>query len=214
MKTQKNCIERLSKYRDTLYRLRSMGFVKVFSDNLADAVGVASSQVRKDFSIFGLSGNKKGGYVIDDLVNKINGILGKNEVQKIIVAGVGNIGKALMHYTGFESRGIKIVAAFDKDQAKINRTGMVPVLPLDELKDFLAEHPGVKVGVVAVPEAAAQQVVDQMISAGIKGILNFAPIRLNIPPDFIVNDVNVGLELETVIYFVNALDKETPHARN
>ncbi len=107
MITNKNCVIRISRYRNALYRLKALGFVKVFSDNLADAVGVLPSQVRKDFSIFGFSGNKRGGYQVEELIAKMNSILGKDQVQKVIVAGAGNIGMALMKYAGFEKEGMK-----------------------------------------------------------------------------------------------------------
>lgn len=207
MKTSKQSIARLHSYREALYRLKYLGFVKVFSDNLADAIGATASQVRKDFSIFGLIGNKKGGYVIDELINKLDELLGKNQPQHIIVVGSGNIGKALMSYKGFGKVGIHVVAAFDTDEAKTNRAAEIPILPLGELKEF-AKQRHIKVGVIAVPDTAAQQVLEMMISAGIKGVLNFAPIRLNCPEHFVLNNVNLGIELETVVYFVNALNRQ------
>jgi redox-sensing transcriptional repressor len=130
--TSKNAIIRLSRYKNALYRLKLLGFVKVFSDNLADAVGVKPSQVRKDFSLFGISGNKRGGYLIDELIAKLNTILGKNEIQKVVIVGAGHIGTALMKYKGFEREGIKIVAAFDIDPAKYQKEAAMPILPLEE----------------------------------------------------------------------------------
>jgi redox-sensing transcriptional repressor len=206
MIANKNCIIRLSRYKNALYRLRVLGFVKVFSDNLADAIGVLPSQVRKDFSVFGISGNKRGGYNIDELIEKLNSILGKDRIQKVVVVGSGNIGTALMKYKGFEKEGIKIVAGFDIDPAKINDATDIPVMPLEKLKEYAKSH-DIRIGIIAVPDIAAQQVFDMMTSAGIKGILNFAPIRLRGPEDLIVNNMNVELELENVIYFVNALHK-------
>ncbi len=203
----KNCIIRLSRYKNALYRLKSLGFVKVFSDNLADAVGVTSSQVRKDFSIFGISGSKRGGYQIDSLIERLNQLLGKNQTQKVIVVGVGNIGTALIKYRGFEKEGIKIVACFDIDPLRYNRDSLIPVLPLEELKDYVRVN-NIKIGIIAVPDIAAQQVLDIMISAGIKGVLNFAPIRLRTIEDVVINNVNLELELENVIYFVSTLGKD------
>jgi redox-sensing transcriptional repressor len=204
--TNKNCIIRLSRYKNSLYRLKTLGFVKVFSDNLADAIGVTAEQVRKDFSLFGISGNKRGGYQVDALIEKLNSILGKDRMQKVIVVGSGHIGTALTKYRGFEKEGIKIVTAFDIDPVKHARECDVPVLPLEELKDFVRANE-IKIGIIAVPDIAAQQVVDMMLQAGIRGILNFAPIRLRIPEDIVVNNVNLELELENVIYFVNTLSK-------
>ena len=206
MITNKNCIIRLSRYKNALYRLQALGFVKVFSDNLADAVGVTASQVRKDFSIFGISGNKKGGYQIDSLLEKLNSILGKDQLQKVVVVGAGHIGSALMRYRGFEKEGIKIVAGFDIDPAKINRSNSVPVLPLEEAKVFIKTN-GIRIAILAVPDIAAQQAADVICAAGIKGILNFAPLRLKSAEGCIINNVNLEIELENLIYFVNVMEK-------
>lgn len=206
MITNKNCIIRLSRYKNALYRLRTLGFVKVFSDNLADAIGVLPSQVRKDFSLFGISGNKRGGYQIDILIEKLNSILGKEQTQEVVIVGLGNIGSALMKYKGFEKEGIKISACFDIDPIKYHREAEIPVLPLEEMKDFV-RNKQIKIGVIAVPDIAAQSVLDMMLSCGIKGVLNFAPLRLRAPGETVVNNVNLELELENVIYFVNALEK-------
>jgi redox-sensing transcriptional repressor len=206
MITNKNCIVRLSRYKKALQRFKALGLIKIFSEYLADAAGTTSVQVRKDFSLFGISGNKRGGYYIDALIEKLNDILGKNELQKVILVGSGHMGAALMKYKGFEKEGIKIVAAFDIDPAKINKSGQIPVFPLEELKSYIEKN-SIKIGIIGVPDMAAQDVADQMIVAGIKGILNFAPIRLKIPDNRIINNVNLELELENVIYFVNMLEK-------
>lgn len=206
MASNRNCVIRLSRYKNALYRFEKLGFVKVFSDNLGEAVGVTAAQVRKDFSLFGITGNKRGGYQVKALIEKMNEILGKNELQNVVIVGSGNIGNALIKYKGFEKEGIKIIAAFDIDPAKFRDNSEIPVLSLERLKDFVKKS-DVKIGVLAVPDIAAQQVADMMISSGIKGILNFAPINLRAPADIIVNYVNLELEIENLIYFVNAMDK-------
>jgi redox-sensing transcriptional repressor len=206
MITNKNYIVRLSNYRNALKRLHKLGFIRVFSDNLADAVGVSSSQVRKDFSLFGITGNKKGGYHLDELSKKLDSLLGKDKVQKVVLVGAGKIGEALINYKAFEPEGIRIVAAFDADEKKVNRKAEIPVLPIDKLKDYIRKNK-IEIAIIAVPENAAQQVLDEMIEAGIKGVLNFAPIHLRGKEDTIINSANLRLELENVIYFVNALDK-------
>lgn len=211
MVTNKNCILRLSRYKNALYRFKSLGFFKIFSDYLADAVGVTSAQVRKDFSLFGISGNKRGGYKIDSLIEKLNDILGKNELQKVIMAGAGNLGSALIKYKNFEKEGIKIVAAFDIDPAKHNSRLPVPVLPLEDLEQYVMINK-TKIGIISVPDIAAQHILDVMIKAGICGVLNFAPIQLKTSESCIINNVNLELELENLIYFVNALQK-SPNVR-
>lgn len=206
MTLNRRCIIRISRYKNALKRLKGLGFVKVFSGNLADAAGVTSSQVRKDFSLFGITGNRRGGYNVDELIVKIRAILGKNELQKVVIVGVGNIGKALLRYKGFESGGIKVVAAFDIDPDKYSRSFEVPIFPLEDFREFVQEH-DIKIGILAVPEIAAHHVSEIMIAAGIKGILNFAPIQLRAADDVIVNNINLEVELENLIYFVNVQDK-------
>jgi len=202
----KSTIIRLARYKNALNRFHALGFVKIFSDNIADAVGGTSTQVRKDFSMFGISGNKRGGYRVDELLDKLNSIFGKDKKQKVIVIGTGNIGTALINYKGYESENIQIIAAFDIDIAKCRETGPVPIYPIDRLKDYIKEN-DIKLAVLAVPDIAAQHVADIMISAGIKGILNFAPIRLRADGDIVINNVNLALELEKIIYFVKVADK-------
>ncbi len=205
----KNSVTRLYQYRKSLYRLRQMGFVKAFSENLADAVSVTAAQVRRDFSIFGISGNKRGGYSVDELIAKLDQKLGKDREQNVIVVGAGNLGRALMNYKGFEAEKIKVCALFDSDPSKINRKADVPILPLEDLKKFVKENQ-IEVAVIVVPDVSAQQVLTELVKAGIKGVLNFAPVRLNPPHEnFVISHVNLGLELETVIYQAHALkDRE------
>ncbi len=202
----KNSIVRLSRYKNALYRFQKLGYVRVFSDILADAIGVTPAQVRKDFSLFGIKGNKRGGYNVDELIGKLNELLGKNKTQNVIITGAGKIGTALLEYKGFGNEGIRIAASFDIDPAKVNETAEIPVYPLENLKSFV-KNSDIRIGIIAVPDIAAQQVFEIMISAGIKGVLNFAPIRLKDTPDVVVNNVNLELELENVIYFVNALER-------
>ena len=203
MTINRNCILRLSRYKKSVARLRSMGFKKVFSDNLADAIGVTPSQVRKDFSLFGITGNKKGGYEIDELVEKLNAVLGKNDVEKVVLIGCGNIGTALMHYNGFVKEGINIVAAFDTDPAKQDPAGKPPVLSVEKLGEYITRN-SIKTAIIAVPDMSAQSVFDVVIGAGVKGILNFAPIHLRTPDEIVVTNVNLEMELEAVIYFAKA----------
>lgn len=206
MVMNRKCILRLSRYKNALKRLKALGFVKVFSGNLADAAGVTSSQVRKDFSLFGISGNRRGGYKVDELIDKIRDILGKNEIQKVVIVGVGNIGNALLRYKGFEAGGIKIVAGFDIDPTKIQTRSDVPILPMEDFATFVKQN-DIKIGILAVPDVAAHHVSEIMIAAGIKGILNFAPIQLRGAADVIISNINLEVELENLIYFVNAADK-------
>jgi len=198
----KSCIIRLSMYKNALMRLKALNFVKVFSDNLADAARVTAVQVRKDFSLFGITGKRRGGYLVDELISQISAILGKDTVQKFIVIGIGNIGKALINYPGFKKNEIELVAGFDIDTGKHNRDAKVPILPLEELPDFVKKN-GIRFGIISVPDFAAQEVLELMIRSGIRGILNFAPICLKEPPDCVVHNLNLENELENIIYFTN-----------
>ena len=204
--SDKNALMRRSRYRQALIRLKALSFEKVFSDNLADATGVSPAQVRKDFSVFGISGNRRGGYNIDELIKALNSILDKDKEHEFIEVGAGNLGKALLNYPGFSKSGIKIVAAFDIDPAKYDREAPIPVLPIEELHDFV-EKRKIKYGIISTPDYAAQQVFVRMVAAGIKGILNFAPICLRGPEGCVVSNINLESEIENIIYFVNMAEK-------
>jgi len=200
MKTSKQSILRLFQYRDFLIRLKNINTVNVFSDNLAKDIGTTSIQVRKDFSLFRLSGNKKAGYKVSNLLKQLDELLGKNKKQKVVIVGAGNIGKALMQYDGFYKEGLEIAALFDYDRRKYNHKNNPPVLPIEDLFKFVSSN-NVKIGIIAVPCKAAQQVLDLMISAGIKGAMNFAPIPLKSPKNFYINNINLRVELESVVYY-------------
>lgn len=199
----KNSILRLSRYKNELCRFKSLGFIKIFSEYLAESVGVTSAQVRKDFSLFGIIGNKRGGYVIDALIEKLNAIFGKNQVQRVVLIGAGNLGSALLKYQGFEKQGIKIEAAFDIDPAKCTQKTGVPVLALSSMEVFVKEH-DIKVAILCVPEVAAQATFDSLVKAGIKGVLNFSPIQLKTTEPCFVSNVSLEEELDNLIYSVNA----------
>ena len=203
----KQSIIRLSRYKNALLRFKKLGLVRIVSNTLAEAVGVTPSQVRKDFSFFGISGNKRGGYQIEELITQLYRILGKDKIYSCVIAGAGHIGTALAQYPGFEKEGIAVKALFDVDPAKHAPQASIPVLSFDQMIQFIQEN-DIRIGIIAVPEPAAQQVCDLMILAGVKGILNFAPLRLRAPREVVVNNVNLVLELENVIYFSNVLEKE------
>ena len=196
----KKTIVRISRYKNALYRFKTLGLNRVFSDNLAEAVGVTSAQVRKDFSIFGIMGNKRGGYQIDELIGQLNEVLGKHDICKVIIVGMGNIGSALIRYKGFEKESIDIIAGFDNDYSRLAPHAPIPIYHIDTMEEFIKKNK-VTIGIIAVPDMVAQQVMDRMAAAGIRGVLNFAPIRLQAPEDCFLNSVNLVPELESVIYF-------------
>lgn len=202
-------IMRLLKYKNALRRMKSFGFIKAYSNNLGDAIGITSVQVRKDFSLFNISGNKKGGYNIDDLLEQINKILGKQVPHKVILVGYGKIGKALVNYRGFENESIRIVAAFDHNEQKIDRNSPIPVLPIEELKDYIIKNK-IEIAILTVPDLEAQRMFDVICNSGIKGVLNFAPIKLTERPDCIIHDVNIAAEIEALFYFINDIKAGNP----
>jgi redox-sensing transcriptional repressor len=198
----KERILRLLTYKGILLRFKSMGFIRVFSDNIAEALDISSSLVRKDFGIFGISGNQKGGYHIDNILGKIDGILGTAEIQKVILVGVGRIGQALIHYKGFQNDGIRIIAGFDIDPIMINEKAEVPVYQVEKLSEFVKKHK-IKIAIMAVPELMALPTFEMLKKAGVKGILNFTPAKIKSSSGIIINHMNIEHELANLIYFVN-----------
>ena len=195
-------LKRLSNYKNVLYKLKALGFLKVFSDNLGDAIGVSAAQVRSDLSKFGItSGNKKGGYSIDELLDKVKETLGKDEIQKAIVVGCGKMGNAIMNYTGFPVDGMRIVAGFDTNPTLASPNERIPIYCLDEMERIVKKEK-VAVAIMTVPESAAAQVYDLVQCAGVKGVLNFAPLQLRGTETCMVNNINIALELESMFYMV------------
>ena len=209
--TLQNRINRLLSYKHLLNHFKSLGMVKIFSDNIADPLGISASLVRKDFSIFGISGNQKGGYIIDAVLAKINEILGNDEIQKVVLVGVGRIGEALISYKGFFNDGIRIVAGFDTDVRKIHENGDIPVKPIEELEEFIKNNK-IKVAIMAVPDIAAQHTLKILKSSNIQGILNFTPVKFKSTDEIIINNFNIESELVNLIYFVNKYKRNSRKA--
>ncbi len=196
----KKNVKRLLLYRLCLIKFREMGLKKVYSYSLGKEAGITAEQVRKDFSHFGIRGKKKGGYDVDDLIDRMNIIFQRNELQKVIIIGIGNIGRALSHYVcGFGERRQYIIAGFDIDPVKTRKTFDIPVYPNNMLEEFIKSNK-VKIAIISVPAISAQEVCNRLVHAGIKGIMNFAPVILQVPKDVIVNNINLCDELESVIY--------------
>jgi redox-sensing transcriptional repressor len=208
-------ILRLSKYKRILQKFKALGLERVFSNNLGDATGVSSALVRKDFSLLNLPGNKRGGYGINSLLEHIKLILEDDVDKKAVVVGCGKIGTALLQNKDFAKEGIRIIAGFDVEPEERNQGLSVPVFHVNDLDQFIFANK-IKVGIIAVPDHAATTVFEQMLQAGVRGFLNFTPVELrqslnNIGQDkqnsCVIQNVNIGLQLENLFYLVNIKEK-------
>jgi redox-sensing transcriptional repressor len=194
-------IYRLSVYFRCLQRLNKNGIDTVSSEALARAAGVKPTQLRKDLAHFGQFGTRGLGYDVSQLARMISDVLGNQTLQPVILIGAGNLGSALLSYGGFAQEGFEIVAAFDAEPARHRGRGPVEVLPMDSLEREIQER-AVRMAILCVPAAVAQEIANRLFAAGIGGILNFAPIVIHAPEDVMVNNVNLAIELENLSYFI------------
>lgn len=198
----RKAIYRLSVYLRCLQRLKANGILTVSSEALAKVAGVKPTQLRKDLAYFGQFGTRGLGYGVGQLMGMTSDLLGTNSLQPVILVGVGNLGLALLSYRGFEQEGFEIIAAFDVDPHRARGKNVsVPVHGMDKLGEIIARR-NVKMAIVAVPAAAAQEVANTLVQLSITGILNFAPLVLHVPENVMVNNVNLAIELENLSYFV------------
>lgn len=198
----RKAVYRLSVYLRCLQRLKSNDIRTVSSEALAKAARVKSTQLRKDLTYFGQFGTRGLGYDVEQLSKMISDLLGTTSLQPVILIGVGNLGLALLSYKGFEQEGFEIVAAFDMDAShKRDKSGSTPIFPMERLSEIVDER-GVKMAIITVPATSAQDVANQLVAAGITGILNFAPMVLHVPDEVMVNNVNLAIELENLSYFI------------
>ncbi len=198
----KKAIYRLSVYLRCLSRLRSNSIRTVSSEALATAAGVKPTQLRKDLTYFGQFGTRGLGYDVDQLSKMIADTLGTTSLQPVILVGVGNLGRALLSYRGFDQEGFEVLAAFDAEAlAKNKLPAPKPILPMEEMAPFIREH-NVRMAILTVPASAAQEVANVLVENGIVGILNFAPMVLSVPEEVQVNYVNLAIELENLSYFI------------
>jgi redox-sensing transcriptional repressor len=198
----KAVIGRLSLYLRQLEAFQRQGRDTVSSSQLGSALGINDAQVRKDLAFFGQFGHPGRGYQIDDLIGPLRRILGIDRSWPSALFGLGNLGRALLRYRGFRSRGFQIVSLFDTDPKKIGHTieGM-RVRPPEELPQVIAETP-ITLAILCVPAEAARKVADQVVAAGISGILNFAPTVLAVPEQTGLVSVDLSVQLEHLAYQV------------
>ncbi len=193
-------VRRLSLYLQFLDECDRRGLTTVSSDALAERGGASPAQVRKDLSFFGSFGRRGVGYNVPLLAGRLREILGLMRRYRVILVGAGRVGAALAAYPGFRVRGFDVVAVYDVDPARIGGSvdGLV-VRSSDRLESDLAAE-AADIAVIATPAEAAQGVADRLVRAGIRALLNFAPVTLTVPPAVAVSAVNMALELEALSY--------------
>ncbi|HMA62926.1 MAG TPA: redox-sensing transcriptional repressor Rex [bacterium] len=200
-KIPKETISRLFTYFRSLLCLSKIGKKYVSSYNLSKLCNVNPAIIRKDFSYFGDFGTKGVGYDVENLIDEVKDILQLEPPSEVALAGVGNIGKALLSYRGFDSEGFKIVMAFDNDLQKIGKKiHSVTIENIDLMKKRIIEE-DIKMGVLTVPEEAAHNVAQQMKDAGIKAILSFAPCQIVMPENIEVTCIDLSTELSKLAYY-------------
>jgi len=196
-KISDSTVRRLSVYLRFLEQTKTP---TISSRELARLGGTTSAQVRKDLSFFGSFGKRGLGYAVPELTRRIRDILGLERGYRVVLVGAGRMGGALVQYQGFKQRGFHITAIYDHDARKIgSRWNGLVVRDVTHLENDLKKDPS-DIAIVATPAESAQQVVDRLVRSGVKAILNFAPVPLNVPPDVEVKTVNMALELETLSY--------------
>ena len=193
-------IRRLSLYLSFLEEIEARGVRTTSSDDLAKLGGTTSAQVRKDLSFFGSFGKRGLGYSVPELSSSLRKILGLGRQWRVCIIGAGKIGAALARYAGFAERGFIVSGVYDSDPSKIGtRWGNVTVRDEAQLERDIAGN-NYQIAVLAVPADAAQKLVDRAVKAGIKGILSFAPVQLNVPGDVALRTVNMAMELEALTF--------------
>ncbi|UDM31844.1 redox-sensing transcriptional repressor Rex [Lentilactobacillus laojiaonis] len=194
---------RLPIYYRYLNILLTSGKDRISSTELAEAVKVDSATIRRDFSYFGALGKRGYGYDIQKLLNFFKQILNQEHLTNVALVGVGNLGHALLNFNFHRDSNVRISAAFDINEDIVNTIMEgVPVYPISELSEQL-ENQQIEVIILTVPSAVAQEVAEQAVEGGVKGILNFTPLRLSVPDNVRVQNVDLTNELQTLIYFID-----------
>ena len=197
-------VERLPQYLRALAHLKESGIEVISSQQLGDLLQVTPAQIRKDLSYFGRFGKQGRGYAISNLLAQLRSILGLDQTWNVAVIGIGRLGRAIISYPGFEPEGFRIVCAFDSDQAVVGQwAGGLMIHDFSTFKK-VAGAERVQIAVVAVPAAAAQDVIDQLVDAGIKAVLNYAPKSTLAPADVRIRNVDPVVALQSMTYYLSA----------
>ena len=199
----KPSIRRLSLYLRQMELLHNNSVRTVSSRTLAESLGLTDAQVRKDLGYFGQFGRPGVGYEVEPLIRQLRSILGTDKVSRTVLVGVGNIGRAVAAYEGFAEKGFQLVALADADRRKIGKKiGSLTVQPFDQIEQIIDEHQ-IRLAIVAVPAAAAKEVIDRLAACGVRGLLNFAPVQLPSPPGVVIRNLDVAAELEQISFLAS-----------
>jgi len=195
-------IGRLPVYLRALQRLADKDIHTTSSQELGEIVGISAAQIRKDISQFGEFGKQGTGYAIPFLIEKLQDILKVDRVWEVVIIGMGDIGHALAHYQGFANRGFHVKMVFDNDPKKIGqKIGEFEVFDTARLAEKIKQHK-IKLAMITVPASFAQEVADQLVKAGVKAILNYAPISLSVPEDVKVQYIDPVTHLQRMTYYL------------
>jgi len=195
-------LNRLSIYLRCLRRLRDQGVRQVSSQQLAHRYRLSAAQIRKDLTQFGEFGIRGVGYEVDQLCDRLASVLGVDHTRSIVVVGMGNLGSALARHVGFNSESFAVVGGFDNDPKKVGSTvGHLAISHISELPTVVRET-NAEIGVLTVPAPAAQHNYDALTAAGIKAVLNFAPVRLKLDPRVQTKNVDLSINLEELGFFL------------
>ncbi|MEK1329476.1 redox-sensing transcriptional repressor Rex [Limosilactobacillus fermentum] len=196
--------KRLPVYYRYLNVLLNANKHRVSSTELSEAVQVDSATIRRDFSYFGELGKRGYGYDVEKLLNFFKGILKQDKLTNVALVGVGSLGSALMNHNFHQSTNLRISAAFDPKESLANtvKSG-IPVYPVEDMKKQIKEQQ-IDAVILTVPGSESQAVTDQLVEAGVHGILNFTPVRLSVPKDVQVQNIDLTNELQTLIYFIES----------
>ncbi len=199
-------------YLRQLEEYEADGVALVSSRQLGEKLGASAAQVRKDLACFGHFGRPGVGYPVRELVEQIKRIIGLDHCWRVALVGAGNLGRALCRYKGFVEKGFEILAVFDKDQSKIGKhIGGKDIRPMSEFACTVRSE-RIELGVIAVPAREAQTVAEQMVKAGIRGVLNFAPVRLAVPQGITVCAVDLAVELQQLSFSLKSGERAFPTA--
>ena len=193
-------IGRLPIYLRALQRLTEQGIYNTSSQELGEMIGISAAQIRKDISQFGEFGKQGTGYSIPYLIDRLQSIMKVDRVWDVIVVGMGDIGHALARYNGFVNRGFKVTMLFDNDPDKLGeKVNELEIFSMDVMVEKIKQNK-IKVAMLTVPASAAQAVAEQLVKAGVRAILNYAPIHLNVPPEVRVQHIDPATHLQRMTY--------------